>query len=94
LAQPEPFELGRVTFHGPEGDREWVAFLLTNDDEKPIGCEGWGATPVEALDDLRQHMRDEHPEEFGGIELTISAWEKPSTTGNTTCVPASSREPP
>ena len=64
---PEPYELAGVTFHGPEGHREWVAFLSSNDVEKPMGCEGWGATPIEALNDLRRHMREEHPEEFGEI---------------------------
>ena len=65
----EPYELTGVTFHGPGGHREWVAFLTSNDDEKPMGCEGWGATPVEALNDLRRHMRDEHPDEFSDIRL-------------------------
>jgi hypothetical protein len=64
---PEPYELAGVTFHGPEAHREWVAFLYSRDEEKPMGCEGWGATPIEALDDLRRHMREEHPEEFGAI---------------------------
>ena len=32
-----------------------------------MGYEGWGDTPFEALDDLRRHMREEHPEEFSEI---------------------------
>jgi hypothetical protein len=63
----QPYELAGVTFHGPEAHREWVAFLTSNDPDKPMGCEGWGATPIEALQDLRRHMRTEHPEEFGEV---------------------------
>ena len=64
---PEPFELVGVTYHGPEGHRDWVAFLRSDDDERPMGCEGWGDTPFGALQDLRSHMRTEHPKEFGAI---------------------------
>ena len=64
---PEPYELVGVTFHGPAAQDEWVAFLSSNNPEKPMGCEGWGATPIEALNDLRRHIREEHPEEFSKI---------------------------
>jgi hypothetical protein len=64
---PEPFYLGGVSFRCIEGHREWVAFLASMDEERPMGCEGDGDTPTEALDDLRRHMRQEHPVEFGGI---------------------------
>ncbi len=57
----EPYELAGVTFHGPQAHREWVAFLSSNDADEPGDCEGWGDTPLEALDDLRRHMRGEHP---------------------------------
>jgi hypothetical protein len=66
-AVPEPYHLAGVTFHRPEAQREWVAFLSSNDPENPVGCEGWGAAPLEALSDLRRHMREEHPEEFSQI---------------------------
>lgn len=64
---PKPYELVGVTYHGPDGDRDWVAFVRSNDDARPMSCEGWGGTPIEALEDLRLHMRTEHPNEFGAI---------------------------
>ena len=65
---PEPHELAGVTFHGFASALPWVAFLngdTGNDDA--LACEAWGGTPFEALQALRRHMREEHPDEFGAI---------------------------
>jgi len=65
---PEPHELGGVTFHGLSSPLPWVAFLGGDpDNEAVLSCEGWGATPFDALQALRNHMRQEHPEEFGAL---------------------------
>jgi hypothetical protein len=65
---PEPHELGGVTFHGFSSPLSWVAFLsAAPDNDAALACEGWGATPFEALRALRRHMREEHPEEFGAL---------------------------
>ena len=61
----EPYSLVGVTFGGPGGRGAWVASLHRTDDDS--WCEGWGDTPIEALADLRNHMRQEHPEVFGEI---------------------------
>jgi hypothetical protein len=63
---PEPHELAGVTFHGFASPLPWVAFLSAENDAA-LACEGWGATPFDALAALRRHMREEHPEEFGAI---------------------------
>ena len=62
---PQPYDLVGVTFNGRDGRGEWVASLHKVDDD--TWCEGWGDTPTEALDDLRRHMRQEHPEVFSEI---------------------------
>jgi hypothetical protein len=59
VQMPDGFELAGVTFHGPSGHREWVAFAQ-RDGEPSAGCEGWGNTPFEALTDLMRHVRAEH----------------------------------
>jgi hypothetical protein len=65
---PAPYELAGVSFHGFSSPLSWVAFLADNPEiETPLACEGWGATPFEALQALRSHMREEHPEQFGAI---------------------------
>jgi hypothetical protein len=56
---PDGLELIGVTFHGPEGHREWVAFAGENGDPS-AGCEGWGDTPFEALIDLLRHIREDN----------------------------------
>jgi hypothetical protein len=62
---PEPYNLVGVTYGGPGGRGEWVASLHRVDDD--TWCEGWGDSPIDALVDLRSHMRQEHPEVFGEI---------------------------
>jgi hypothetical protein len=65
---PEPYELAGVTFHGFSSPMPWVAFLADNPEaDAPLACEAWGASPFDALNALRSHMREEHPEEFGQI---------------------------
>ena len=56
---PPNFELGGVTFHGPGGHLEWVAFAQ-RDGGAVAECEGWGTTPLDALTDLLRHIREEH----------------------------------
>ena len=42
-----------VTFHGPTDDRPWVATTWSGDGASPAwGPEGWGDTPVAALQAL------------------------------------------
>lgn len=55
---PDGLELIGVTFHGPEGQREWVAFA-GEDGDPSVGCEGWGDTPLEALIELQRHIRED-----------------------------------
>ena len=62
---PEPYELVGVTFQERDGRGTWVASVHRTDDD--TWCEGWADTPTDALDDLRRHLRQEHPETFGEI---------------------------
>lgn len=55
---PDDLELIGVTYHGPEADQGWVAVAGENGDPS-VGCEGWGDSPLEALNALVRHVRDE-----------------------------------
>lgn len=55
---PDPFELAGVTYHGPDAHRDWVAFVLNRETGVASGPEGWGNTPLEALDDLRSRLSE------------------------------------
>ncbi len=55
---PDGFTLVGVTFHGPDGHRDWVAFAQRGG-VPSAGCEGWGDTPFKALADLLRHVREE-----------------------------------
>ena len=61
----EPYQLVGVTFQERDGRGSWVATVHRVDDD--TWCEGWGDRPTDALDDLRRHLRQEHPETFGEI---------------------------
>lgn len=61
----EPYQLVGVTFQERDGRGSWVATVHRVDDD--TWCEGWGDLPTDALDDLRRHLRQEHPETFGEI---------------------------
>ncbi len=55
---PDDLELLGITYHGPEAHQEWVAIAGENGDPN-VSCEGWGTTPLEALEDLVRHVRED-----------------------------------
>ncbi len=55
---PDDLELIGITYHGPDAHQEWVAVADENGDPN-VGCEGWGGTPLEALNDLVRHVRED-----------------------------------
>ena len=57
---PEEWQLGGVTFAGPREDpAEWVAFLIDSGTSEVGGPEGWGATPLKALEALAIAIREQ-----------------------------------
>lgn len=53
---PPPYELTGVTFHGPDDQPKWVAFVYS-EELSSFGAEGIGSTPIEALEDLARELR-------------------------------------
>lgn len=53
---PHPWELAGVTYHGESAASEWVAFLYNTETGATGGPEGWGSSPLVALDDLRSKL--------------------------------------
>ena len=50
------WQVGGVTYHGPEASHRWVAFLV-DDSGFPGGPEGRGTSAIAALDDLLAKVR-------------------------------------
>lgn len=53
LELPRGWELGGITYHGPQHQGPWVAFLYHVASAEVLGPEGIGPTPEVALTDLR-----------------------------------------
>jgi hypothetical protein len=49
---PQGWELGGVTYQGPDHDGPWVAFLYEVESAEVRGPEGLGSDPEAALTDL------------------------------------------
>jgi hypothetical protein len=63
---PQGWELGGVTYHGPDHDGPWVAFLFWVERMETGGPEGIGLTAEQALENLRTELRSWVPEEASG----------------------------
>jgi hypothetical protein len=55
---PKGYRLAGVTYHGPDSEKPWVAFLMLSETMESGGEEGWGNTPVEALGELSRRLQN------------------------------------
>lgn len=58
---PQPWELGGVTYHGPDHPGPWIAFVFDAADGTAGGPEGMGSTAVEALRNLAAKLQQSDP---------------------------------
>ena len=48
-----------VTYHGPNDERPWVAWVHGPEHRPASGAEGWGPSPIAAIEALVQHVRQD-----------------------------------